>query len=46
MIDISVIDGLKRKFNRLVLELDERGRRYWAANEAFELGYGGIKAAS
>ena len=43
MIDISVIDSLKRKFNRLGLELDERGRRCWAANEALELGYGGIK---
>jgi hypothetical protein len=46
MIDISVIDSLKRKFNRLELELDERGRRYWAANEALELGYGGIKAVA
>jgi len=46
MIDISVIDSLKRKFNRLELELDERGRRCWAANEALELGYGGIKAVA
>lgn len=42
MIDISVIDSLKRKLNRLGLELDERGRRCWAANEALELGHGGI----
>ena len=27
-------------------ELDERGRRCWAANEALELGHGGIKAVA
>jgi hypothetical protein len=27
-------------------ELDERGRRFWAANEAIELGYGGINAVA
>ena len=46
MIDVAVIDGIKRKFNRLESELDERGRRCWAANEALELGYGGIKAVA
>ena len=46
MIDIAVIDGIKRKFNRLGPELDERGRRCWAANESLELGYGGIKAVA
>jgi len=46
MIDIAVIDGLKRKFNYLGSELDERGRRWWAASEALELGYGGIKAVA
>lgn len=44
MIDNSTIESLKRKFNRLGLELDERGRRCWAANETLELGRGGIKA--
>jgi hypothetical protein len=46
MIDVAVIDGIKRKFNRLESELDERGRRCWAANEALELGHGGIKAVA
>jgi len=46
MIDVTVIDGIKRKFNRLESELDERGRRCWAANEALELGHGGIKAVA
>ena len=46
MIDVAVIDGIKRKFNRLESELDERGRRCWAANEAVELGHGGIKAVA
>lgn len=27
-------------------ELNERGRRYWAASEALELGHGGIKAVA
>lgn len=46
MIDMTVIDGLKRKFNYLGSELDERGRRWWAASEAIELGHGGIKAVA
>jgi hypothetical protein len=46
MIDVALIDGIKRKFNRLESELDERGRRCWAANEALELGHGGIKAVA
>lgn len=46
MIESIVIDSLRRKFNRLRAELDERGRRYWAASEALELGHGGIKAVA
>ena len=46
MINIAVIDGIKRKFHRMKAELDERGRRCWAANEALELGHGGIKAVA
>jgi hypothetical protein len=44
MIDISVINSLKRKINRLGWRKGER--RYWAANEALELGHGGIKAVA
>ena len=43
MIDTSLIEVLRRKFTRLASELDERGRRRWAASEALELGHGGIK---
>jgi hypothetical protein len=46
MIEISVIDSLRRKFERLKPELDERGCRCWAASEALELGHGGIKAVA
>jgi Rhodopirellula transposase DDE domain len=46
MINIAVIDSIKRKYHRMKAELDERGRRCWAANEALELGHGGIKAVA
>ncbi|MEZ6101985.1 MAG: ISAzo13 family transposase [Pirellulaceae bacterium] len=46
MQDAHIIDGLERKFNMLAGDLDERGRRRWAASEALELGYGGITAVS
>ena len=41
-----IIEVLQRKFTRLKSELDERGRRRWAASEALELGHGGIKAVA
>jgi hypothetical protein len=46
MPDAQTINGLERKFNALVGDLDERGRRRWAATEAMALGYGGITAVS
>ena len=46
MQDAEVIDGLELKCNALVGDLDERGRRRWAATEAMALGYGGITAVS
>ena len=46
MQDAQVIEGLELKFNLLVGDLDERGRRRWAATEAMALGYGGITAVS
>jgi hypothetical protein len=46
MINNVIIEGLKRRFERLSPELDERGRRRWAASEALELGHGGIKAVA
>lgn len=41
-----IVEKLGYKFNSLVGNLDERGRRRWAASEAMELGYGGITAAA
>ena len=46
MINTDIIETLKRKFERISSELDEKGRRRWAASEACELGYGGIKAVA
>lgn len=46
MPDAETVEGLERKFNSLVGDLDERGRRRWAASEALALGYGGIAAVA
>jgi transposase len=46
MPDAKIIEGLEHKFNSLVGDLDERGRRRWAASEAMALGYGGITAVA
>ena len=42
----GVIEVLRRKFTRLASELNECGRRRWAANEALALGHGGIKVVA
>lgn len=46
MPDAQTIDGIESKFNMLVGDLDERGRRRWAATEALALGRGGITAVA
>lgn len=46
MPDATIIEGLELKFNSLAGDLDERGRRRWAATEAIALGYGGITAVA
>ena len=46
MPDARVVEGIREKFIDLVDELDERGRRRWAAVEAQSLGRGGIAAVS
>jgi len=46
MPDAQIVEGLEGKFNSLVGDLDERGRRRWAASEAIALGYGGITAVA
>lgn len=42
MPDAKIIEGIETKFNALAGDLDERGRRRWAAAEAIALGRGGI----
>lgn len=46
MPDAEIIEGIEYKFNSLVGDLDERGRRRWAATEALALGWGGITAVA
>ena len=40
------MNGIRRKYNALVEDLDERGRRRWAATEAESIGYGEIAAVA
>jgi hypothetical protein len=42
MQDASLRESIRRKFLVLAEDLDERGRRRWAATEARDLGWGGI----
>lgn len=44
MPDAKLVDGLRSKYDALVDDLDERGRRRWAATEAIAIGRGGIVA--
>ena len=46
MPDARIVKGIRRKYNALVEDLDERGRRRWAATEAESIGYGGIAAVA
>lgn len=44
MIAETVVETLRQKYQLLKPELDERGRRLWAASESLALGRGGRKA--
>ena len=46
MADASVIEWIREKYTAIVGDLDERGRRRWAAAESRSLGWGGITAVS
>jgi transposase len=46
MPDANVVGWIREKFVDLAVELDERGRRRWAAIEARSLGRGGIAAVA
>ena len=46
MQDASLVEWIRDKYRHLSSELDERGRRMWAAIEARSLGRGGIVAVA
>jgi len=46
MPDAKVIKWIREKYRAVAFDLDERGRRRWAAAEARSLGWGGITAAA
>lgn len=46
MHDASIIEAIEGKYIELLDDLDERGRRRWAAVEARALGHGGITAVA
>ncbi len=46
MPEARVIDWIRQKFANIAQDLDERGRRRWAASEALSLGRGGITAVA
>jgi len=46
MPEARVIEWIGQKFVRIAQDLDERGRRRWAASEALALGRGGITAVA
>jgi transposase len=46
MPDAHVVEWIREKYHALVEDLDERGRRRWAAAEARSLGRGGIASVA
>jgi len=46
MPEAAIVERIRAKFVTLAGELDERGRRRWAATEAVSLGWGGIAAVA
>jgi hypothetical protein len=46
MPDASVVEWIRQKYLAVQSDLDERGRRRWAAAEARSLGWGGVAAVA
>ena len=46
MPDATLVDGIYQKWTSLVDDLDERGRRRWAATEAIAIGRSGVAAVA
>lgn len=46
MPDAQVVEWIREKYEAIVGDLDERGRRRWAAAEARSLGWGGVASVA
>ena len=46
MPDVNVVEWIRQKYFAVIADLDERGRRRWAAAEARSLGWGGVSAVT
>jgi len=46
MQDAELIETIHRKYAAILMDLDERGTRRWAAAEAMSLGWGGLTAVA
>lgn len=46
MVEQRITDAIRQKYEVVKPELDERGRRIWAASEADSLGHGGVVAVA
>lgn len=46
MQDAAFIQSLRQKYRAILLDLDERGTRRWAAAEAMSIGWGGVTAVA
>ncbi len=46
MPDANVVEWIRQKYFAVIADLDERGRRRWAAAEARSLGWGGVSAVT
>lgn len=46
MASVELIETIHRKYSAILMNLDERGSRRWAAAEAMSIGRGGITAVS
>jgi len=44
--NVNVVEWVREKYRAVMFDLDERGRRRWAAAEARSLGWGGVTAVS
>jgi hypothetical protein len=46
MPNTTIVESIRLKYFALLDDLDERGRRRWAATEAMAIGWGGIVAVA